>query len=184
MATAGVRLLRNLAGSVAVLAVILFVAWGLPAINRHVPADDDTVGGRAYAVGAGVVVIPPEQAEIDPSRTRPGADRGTVLFLLGPVNYVIAVTPFEGDLVDASGKLRTKITGTQGYQVTDAEGPVTTAGGLSGLRGSYSAPGRLGRYAVFLSRGRSIEVTVSGAQSDLADQMARIEASIASIEQR
>jgi hypothetical protein len=184
MATARVRLLRNLASSVAVLAVILFVAWGLPAINRLVPAGNDTIGGKAYAVGAGVVVIPPEQAEIDPSKTRPGPDRGTVLFLVGPVRYVIVVTPFPGALPDAAGKLREKITETRGYQVTGAEGPVTTKGGLSGLQGSYSAPGRLGRYAVFLSEGRSIEVTVSGAQSELANQMTGIEASIASIDQR
>jgi len=184
MATAGVRLLRNLASSVAVLAVILFVAWGLPAINRLVPAGHDTIGGKAYAVGAGVVVVPPEQAEIDPSKTRPGTDRGTVLFLVGPVRYVIVVAPFVGALSDAAGKLREKITGTRGYQVTGADDPVTTAGGLNGLQGSYSAPGRLGRYAVFLSKGRSIEVTVSGAQSELANQMAGIEASIASIEQR
>jgi len=184
MATAGIRLLRNLASSVAVLAVILFVAWGLPAINRMVPAGESTVGGRAYAVGAGVVVIPPDQAELDLTNTRPGTDRGTVLFLIGPVRYVIVVAPFTGDLTEAAAKLRAKITGTRGYQVTGAEDAVTTSGGLAGVQGSYSAPGRLGRYDVFLSESRSIEVTVSGSQPDLASLMTGIEASIASIEQK
>jgi len=184
MATAGVRLLRNLASSVAVLAVILFVAFGLPAINRMVPAGSDQVGGRAYGVGAGVTVVPPPDARIDLTSTRPGNDRGTVLFLLGPVRYVIVVTPFSGSIDEAAGKLRTKITSTRGYQVTDGEHPYTTAGGLTGIQGCYSAPGRLGRYAVFLSDGRSIEVTVSGSEGELAAQMAQIEASIASIAQR
>jgi hypothetical protein len=183
MATAGTRLLRNLAGSVAVLAILLFVAWGLPAINRMVPGES-TVGGRAYIVGAGVVVIPPEQAELDLTNSRPGADRGTALFLIGPVRYVIVVGPFTDDLAAAAAKLRAKITGTRGYQVTGAEDPAATGSGLTGVQGSYSAPGRLGRYAVFLSKGRSIEVTVSGSQPELANLMIGIEASIASIEQR
>ncbi|MCP2325872.1 hypothetical protein HDA40_004379 [Hamadaea flava] len=184
MSTAGTRLLRNLASSVAVLVVILFVAWGLPAINRRVPAGASTVGGRAYAVGGGVVVIPPGQAELDLTNTRPGADRGTALFLIGPVRYVIVVAPFTGDLTAAAAKLRAKITGTRGYQVTGAEDSTTTDSGLTGVQGSYTAPGRLGRYAVFLSAGRAIEVTVSGAEPDLANLMTGIEASIASIEQR
>lgn len=184
MATAGVRLFRNLASSVAVLAVILFVAFGLPAINRMVPAGHNEIGGRAYGIGGGVTVVPPQDAKIDPASTRPGTDRGTVLFLLGPVRYVIVVSPFGGSMEQAAAKLRTKITGTRGYQVTDGERPYTTAAGLTGLQGCYSAPGRLGRYAVFLSDGRSIEVTVSGTEGQLAGQMTQIEASIASIAQR
>jgi hypothetical protein len=184
MATAGVRLLRNLASSVAVLAVILFVAFGLPAINRMVPAGNDQVGGRAYGVGAGVTVVPPADARIDPASTRPGSDRGTVLFLVGPVRYVIVVNPFGGSVEQAAEKLRNKITSTRGYQLTDGEHPYATAGGLNGIQGCYSAPGRLGRYAVLLSDGRSIEVTVSGTEGELAAQMPQIEASIASIAQR
>jgi hypothetical protein len=149
-----------------------------------VPAGNDQIGGRAYGVGAGVTVVPPVDARIDPASTRPGSDRGTVLFLLGPVRYVIVVAPFEGSVQQAAAKLRTKITGTRGYQVTDGERSYTTSGGLTGIQGCYSAPGRLGRYAVFLSDGRSIEVTVSGSEGELAGQMARIEASIASIAQR
>lgn len=184
MANARARLPYNLVGSAAVLAVMLFVAWGLPAINRLVPAGDTAVGGRPYAVGAGVVVVPPAQAKIDPGNTRPGPDRGRVLFLVGPVRYVIVVAPFGGDLAHAAGSLRSKIAGTDGYRVTGPDEPVTTTAGLTGLRGSYSAPGRVGRYAVFAGRGRSIEVTVSGSRSDLTALMSGIETSIATIEQR
>jgi hypothetical protein len=66
----------------------------------------------------------------------------------------------------------------------DPEAPATTLGGLSGVQGSYRAPGRLGRYAVFLSEGRSIEVTINGTLYGLAGQLPDIEASIATIEQR
>ena len=135
MATGGVRLFRNLASSVAVLAVILFVAFGLPAINRLVPAGNDQIGGRAYGVGAGVTVVPPLDARIDPALTRPGTDRGTVLFLLGPVRYVIVVSPFTGTVDEAAAKLRNKITSTSGYQLTDGEHAYTTAGGLTGFQG-------------------------------------------------
>jgi hypothetical protein len=184
MATAKVRLLRNLAGSVAVLAVILFVAFGLPAINRSVPAGNGEFDGRPYAIGGGVTVVPPRDARIDPASTHTGNDRGSVLFLIGPVRYVIVVGPFSGSVEQAAAKLRTKITSTPGYQVTDGERPYATKNGLAGVQGDYSAPGRLGRYAVFLSHGRSIEVTASGTEDDLAGQMTHIEASIASIAQR
>ncbi|WP_027342998.1 hypothetical protein [Hamadaea tsunoensis] len=184
MATHGVRLLRNALSSAAVLAVILFVAFGLPAINRAVPASKDIVGGRAYTVGGGVSVVPPLRAEIDPSKTRPAADRGTVLFLLGAVRYVIVVAPFSGGLGDAAARLREKITATRGYQVTGDEAAVRTSTGLPGLAGCYSAPGRLGRYAVFVSGGSSIEVTISGTEDQLAGQMAGIEASVSSIQRK
>lgn len=181
MGTAGGRLLRNFAGSLAVLAVILAIAFGLPAINRLVPADRGTIDGKAYMVGAGVSVIPPLHAQIDASKTRPGPDRGTVLFLVGPVRYVIVVAPFGGGIEDAAAKLRAKIEATRGYQVAGGRKVISTGTGLKGVGGGYTAPGRIGRYAVFLAGGLSIEVTVSGTEVGLSDEIATIEKSVSSI---
>ncbi|MBB5870837.1 hypothetical protein F4553_004216 [Allocatelliglobosispora scoriae] len=181
MRTAGGRLLRNFAGSLTVLAVILGIAFGLPAINRMVPADLNAVGGKAYLVGGGVSVVPPLHAQVDASKTRPAADRGTVLFLVGPVRYVIVVAPFGGGIEDAAAKLRTKIESTRGYQVAGGEDSINTGSGLKGVGGGYTAPGRIGRYAVFLASGISIEVTVSGTEVGLSDEISAIEQSVASI---
>lgn len=181
MGTSGGRLLRNFAGSLAVLGVILAIAFGLPAINRMISADIGTVDGKAYVVGAGVSVVPPRHAMIDATKTRPGSDRGTVLFLVGPVRYVIVVAPFGGGIEDAAAKLRGKIESTRGYQVAGGQDVISTDTGLRGVGGGYTAPGRIGRYAVFLAGDLSIEVTVSGTEVGLSDEFSAIEQSVSSI---
>ena len=93
------------------------------------------------------------------------------------MQYAIAVRPFRGDLAAAADRLRRRITGTAGYQVTGAQLAIDTIGGLAGVQGGYTAPGRGGRYAVFVADGLTIEVTVSGADLDLGRSLPAIEAS-------
>jgi hypothetical protein len=128
-----------------------------------------------------VTVIPPPGATVDVSGTRPGDAAGTALFRLGAVQYAIAVRPFSGDLETAAAGLRNRITGTPGYQVTGAQLRVATAGGLAGLQGGYTAPGRGGRYVVFVADGLTIEVTISGGDLDLGRTLPPIEASIGTL---
>jgi hypothetical protein len=171
------RQLTNLLGALGVVAVLAGLAFGLPAVDRALPSQRPVAADRPYPVGAGVTVIPPVGATIDLTGTRPGQDEGTALFRLGPVRYAIAVRPFNGDLVTAAERLRQRITGTPGYQVTGAQLAISTADGLTGLQGGYTAPGRGGRYAVFVTDGLTIEVTVSGAELDLGRSLPPIEAS-------
>src|SRR5262245_26450811 len=91
-------LIGNLWRSLALLGVVTAFGVGLPALDRAVPAARPVPVDRAYPVGAGVSVVPPAGAELDVTGTRPGADRGTVLFLLGGVRYAITVLPFTGGL--------------------------------------------------------------------------------------
>ncbi len=165
------RQLTNLLGALSLVLALAGLAFGLPALERALPAD------RPYAVGGGVTVVPPPGSRIDVTETRPAADGGTVLFRLGPVRYLITVRRFNGDLPTAADRLRQRITGTMGYQVTGTELTVATASGLLGLQGGYTAPGRGGRYAVFVADGRTIEVTVSGADLDLGRTLPAIDAS-------
>lgn len=162
-------------------AVLALLAIGLPAIDAALPAERPVRSGRPYPVGAGITVVPPAGATVDVTQTRPGDTAGTALFLLGPVRYAIVVQPFDGDLTAAAGKLRHRITATAGYQVTGAEASTATDLGLTGLQGGYTAPGRGGRYAVFLVHGLVIEVTVSGDELGLDRMMAAIDASTRTI---
>jgi hypothetical protein len=177
------RLLRNAAGGAGVLAVVLVLALGLPALDSVLPAER-TVAAGPYEVGAGVTVVPPPGALVDVTNTRPGPDRGAALFLIGGVRYVIVVTPFTGDLGSAAERLRRKITGVRGHQVAGAESATATRSGLPGLQGGYAAPGRGGRYAVFSAPNLAIEVTVAGSDADLRRTIAAIEASTRSIDYR
>ncbi|GIF09697.1 hypothetical protein [Actinoplanes siamensis] len=157
--------------------VLAALSFGLPALDRGVSAQRGLRAGEPYRVAAGVTVVPPAGATLDVTGTRPGEDRGTALFRLGRVRYAIAVQPFSGDLTQAAVRLRQRITGTSGYQVTGTQLAVSTAGGLAGLQGGYTAGDRGGRYAVFVAHGLTIEVTVSGAGLDLDHTLPAIDAS-------
>ena len=171
------RQLTNLLGALGVVAVLGGLAFGLPALDRAVPSQRPVRADEPYPIGAGVTVVPPPEATVDLNRTRPGVAEGSALFRLGPVQYAIAVRPFHGDLDAAAERLRRRITGTAGYQVTGVQLAVDTLGGLAGVQGGYTAPGRGGRYAVFVADGLTIEVTVSGADLDLGRTLPAIEAS-------
>lgn len=158
--------------------VLAGLAFGLPMLDRAVPAERVVPAGEPYEVGAGVTVVPPPRARLDLTGTRPGTQRGTALFRLGPVvQYAIAVQPFDGDLTAAAVRLRQRITGATGHQVTGTQLAVSTAGGLHGLQGGYEAGDRDGRYAVFVAHGFTIEVTVSGSDHELGRALPAIDAS-------
>ncbi len=175
---------RNGLGSLTILAVILLIAVGLPAVDRALPASRPVATGIAYPIGAGVSLVPPPGAQVDLTETRPGSSRGTALFLIGTIRYLVVVAPYSGGLEEAAERLRSKITQTRGYQVTGRDSLVTTEDGITGRQGGYAAPGRSGRYAVFVAGGLSIEVTVSGADPQLRAAIKGVEASTRSIAYR
>jgi hypothetical protein len=177
MRTDARRQLVDVLSALGVVAALAGLALGLPATDRGLPSQRPVEPGKPYPIGAGVTVVPPGDATVDVSVTRPGDDAGTALFRLGPVQYAISVRPFDGDLPTAADRLRQRITGTGGYQVTGAQLTVHTGDGMPGLQGGYTAPGRGGRYAVFVGGGLTIEVTISGSDIDLGRRLADLEAS-------
>ncbi|MEH1123852.1 hypothetical protein [Micromonospora sp. CPCC 206061] len=178
------RLLWNLFGSLGILLTLGLIYAGLPALDRSLPADRPVSNARPYKVGGGVTVIPPSGAMIDVTQTRPGPRQGTVLFVLGNVRYVLVVTPFRGDLDAATDRLTRKIVRAGGQRVAGSERAVDTTAGLYGRQGDYTARDRGGRYTVFLVDGVSIEVTVSGSDTELSRVSAEIAASTRSIAYR
>jgi hypothetical protein len=173
------RLLQNAAASSCILLILVAIGVGLPLVDRALPAARAVPPHLPYEVGGGVSVVPPAGAVLDVTRTRPTARQGTALFLLGQVRYVIVVAPFHGDLDGAVDRLRRKVVNADGQ--LEAGMPALTGTGLAGRGGVYTTPDRAGRYAVFLTSGVSIEVTVSGTQAELAEAEPVIEASIATI---
>ena len=172
------RLLRNLWASLAVAATVVVISVGLPAVNSLLPAARAVSAAASYAIAAGVSVRPPAGARIDVTQTQPGPQEGSVLFLVGTVRYAIVITPFNGSLASAVTRLRNKITSTRDYQVTGGETTLTTAQGTAGRQGTYASAGRIGRYAVFVAHGLSVEVTVAGRGAALPDALPGIAASI------
>jgi len=173
------RLLQNAAASLGILLVLVVIAVGLPAVDRSLSAERAVPPHSPYEVGGGVTVVPPAGAMLDVTRTRPSARRGSALFILGPVRYVIVVAPYDGDLDGAVDRLRRKVATADGQ--LDAGLPELTGTGLTGRAGDYATPDRAGRYAVFLAPDVSIEVTVSGTEADLEAVEPVITASIETI---
>jgi hypothetical protein len=138
------RQLTNLLGALGVVAVLAGLAFGLPAVDRALPAERPVRPDQPYLIGGGVTVLPPRTAVIDVTGTRPGDDEGTVLFRLGPVRYSIVVRPFDGALDAAAARLRRRITDTPGYQVTGSQLTIATAEGLAGLQGGTLRPATAG----------------------------------------
>lgn len=168
---------RNVVGALGVTSILAGLAFGLPALDSALSPDRPVRADRPYLIGADVTVVPPAGSVLDVTGTRPGDDQGTVLFRLGPVRYAIAVRPFDGTLSTAAARLRHRITGNPGYQVTGGQSAVATGSGLPGLQGGYTAPGRGGRYAVYADGTLTIEVTISGSELDLGGRLPAIEAS-------
>ncbi|WP_344167636.1 hypothetical protein [Pilimelia columellifera] len=173
--------LLNLIGSLCVGGVAAAMALGLPALDRALPAERRPPADRPYLVGAGVRLLPPEGALLDLTATRPGPRAGAVRFQLGAVRIVVVAGPFSGDLAAAERRLRRKITARRGVQVTGPQAPTSTDAGVPGLSGGYASPGRIGRFQVFLHRGIAVEITVSGAESDLGAVIDRVDASARSL---
>jgi hypothetical protein len=169
---------RNLGWSTGILVVIGTLAFGLPAVNAALPAARPVSTDQPYALGRGVTVRPPSGAELDVTTSVPGR----TLFVLGGVRYLLVVAAFEGTLEEATAEVRQKITANPGYQVTGPESATRTGQGVTGRQGGYTSPGRDGRYAVFLSAGTSVQVTVAGADLELRSALPALTASIASLE--
>lgn len=161
MGPARAGLVRDTLGSLAVLGVVAFTAFGIPLIDRSLPANRPVAAGVPFSVGGAVTVEAPTDASIDVTRTRPGRDRGTVQFLAGDVRLVVVVTPYRGSLDDSAERLRRKIART-GSMPAGTEAPAHTDGGVPGVQGSYTTDGRPGAYAVVVDDNRAVEVTAVG----------------------
>jgi hypothetical protein len=175
---------RNRPGSLAILAVIAAIAVGIPAVDRGLPASRTVSAGVPYPVAAGVSVVPPADSTLDLSVTRPGLTNGTASFLLGPVRYLVVVSPFSGTVDAADYGLRDKIISSPGYQITTLDCYFVTNSGLLGRWGRFGAWGWSGMYVVFVAGGLRIEVTASGTDPRLNLEMDGIEASMRTVAYR
>lgn len=174
------RVRRNLYGSLAVLAVVAAIALGLPILDEQLPSHRTLPAGIRQAVGHGVTVLPPAGSVVDLTRTFPS--RGLLVLDVGSVRIVLEAAPYRGSLADLAARLRRKIQTNPGYQASQPDHPTRTTTGVRGLRGSYSTPGRVGLYAVFLSGGVGVEISFAGSEADLRHGTEPVLAMVGSIQ--
>jgi hypothetical protein len=174
-------LVGNALGSLAIVALVAFIAFGLPQLDHTYPAGRPLVPGARVPVGAAVTVVAPPGSVLDVSQTRPGVQRGTALFDLGTVRYAVVVGPYRDSLTAAAQRLRGQITSRPGYQVAPGDRPVRTDAGVAGRAGGYASPGRTGEYTVFVADGRAVDLTASGPDTDLQTVLPAVEASVRTV---
>jgi hypothetical protein len=181
MGLARAGLLRDTVGSLAVVVFVAAVTFGLPLLDRRLPDTRPVAAGVPYHVGGGVSVDPAPEAHLDVTKTRPGPDRGSALFIVRGVRVAVVVTPYRGDLNGAAERLHHKIARVADAQPNGDDTSVRTRTDISGSQGSYALPGRAGRYAVFVVAGLSAELTASGSDSDMARLRPELDSMITSI---
>ncbi len=133
--------MRNALGSLAVLATLVVMAFGLPFVDRSMPAARAVGMAVPYKVGGKVTVVPPAGSSVDLTRTRPGDDRGTAMFLVEGVRLSFLMGPYHGTLADAAARLHSKITNTTGVQVPGADRQVMTSQGVAAYVAPTARPG-------------------------------------------
>lgn len=156
---------RNLYGCLAVLAVVAAIAVGLPSIDRLLPGGREIPAGHHIPVGRGVTITAVDGTVLDLARTAPALNR--VVLSVHGVRVVVEASRYSGSLADLSARLRRKIQTNPGYEASQHDHPTRTASGVPGLQGSYTTPGRIGMYAVFIDDDTGAEVSMAGAQTDL-----------------
>jgi hypothetical protein len=170
---------RNAAGSIAVLVLIAVIAYGLPAIDRLLPAEQRIEPGQRIEIGYNVSVLPPDGARLDVAQTRPR--QGILTLRIRDVTLWLRASDYSGTLGDALSQLQEEMERRSDVRVSLSTDWITTGQGIRGLRGTYTASGRRGHYAVFVAYGRRVDVLTRGQRLNSKVSWEDIEGCIQSI---
>lgn len=117
-------------GPLIVLAVALFYAFGLPAINRSLPSSTPQPAGVTVELGHGVTVVTPAGWSADVAKMNPGE----TLALVNDTSSLVATTfPWEGSETEMIERMRRLFETTRRFHVRGTPEPFRTAAGVTGL---------------------------------------------------
>ncbi len=171
---------RNALCSLGILAVIVGIAFGLPALDRALPRERPVASGLPYPVTDVVTLVPPADARLDVNETRPGTDSGHAVFLVGRVRFVVLVSHERLGLIEAASRLRTRLRDSIGASPAGGEQPLGATG--KAVAGRFHTRTDDGWYAVRLVGASTVvDAAASGPPGELTDRLPAIEASVASI---
>lgn len=155
----------NLYGCLAVLAVVATIGLGLPAVDRALPGRRSIHPGDRIQIAYGTSLTAVGGTVMDLAKTSPALHR--VVLVVRGARVVAEASEYTGSPAGLAGQLRRKIRSNPGYQASGADHPTRTADGVDGLHGSYSTPGRVGMYAVFVHGGVGVQISIAGSVTDL-----------------
>lgn len=174
--------------AVAIVAVWLLWAVIVPAIDSAVSADDPTSAGDrlqltptlSLAVGPGWNV----DSGFRVGQRNATNDPPAVSLTRGGITFTVDTDSFKGSADELLTQIDAVATATQGKSVLANSGsrePVTTDGGLSGVRVRFDTPRAAGEVATFVTDGTGIRVQVVGPPDQIANRSAEISTMVSSI---
>ncbi|GIF73501.1 hypothetical protein [Asanoa siamensis] len=169
---------RNLVGSLAVVAGVLALSLGLPAIDDALP--DATVSSTEPLEFSGnASVVPPPDATVVAEQTSP--DQGVVTMAVDGVRYRLTAESFPGTLQQLADRIRDQVRNVAGIQAISPDQPVTSAGGIRGLQATFVAENRTGWYTVYLRGGTGVTAVVDGNDAGVTEHRAELETSVRTV---
>jgi hypothetical protein len=117
-------------GTSIVLAIALFYAFGLPALNRSVPGTAPQPAGVTVDLGHGVSVVTPAGWLADVAKMNPGE----TLALVNDASSLVATTfPWEGTEAGMIERMRRLFESTRVFHLRGTPEPFRTAAGVAGV---------------------------------------------------
>jgi hypothetical protein len=169
---------RNLAGCLAVVAGVLVLSFGVPAINDALP--NNTVSSTSPLEFAGnASVVPPPDASIVAGQTSP--DQGVVTLDVDGVRYRLTAESFPGTLQQLADRIRAEVQNITGVQAISDDQQVTSNSGLPGLQATFVAENRTGSYTVYLLDGTGVTAVIDGNDAGVTAHREALETSVKTV---
>jgi hypothetical protein len=169
---------RNLVGSLAVVAGVLALSLGVPAIDDALP--DTTVSTTTpleFADNASV--LPPPDAAVVAEQTSPS--QGVVTLAVDGVRYRLTAESFAGTLQQLADRIRAEVQNVAGIQAISPDQAVTSDSGLPGLQATYVGENRTGWYTVYLRAGTGVTAVIDGNDAGVTEHRAALATSVRTV---
>ncbi|MDG4821473.1 hypothetical protein O7635_06335 [Asanoa sp. WMMD1127] len=169
---------RNLVGSLAVVAGVLALSLGVPAIDDALPnATVSSTEPLEFATDASVV--PPPDATVVAEQTSP--DQGVVTMAVDGVRYRLTAESFPGTLQQLADRIRAEVRNIAGIQAVSDDQSVTSDSGIPGLQATFVAENRTGWYTVYLRAGTAVTAVVDGNDAGVTEHREELETSVRTV---
>jgi hypothetical protein len=141
---------QGLGWTLAIGAIALTLAVGLPIVDSVISADHTASPGSVTDVGLGVRITPVSSWSVVP---RQSDTPDTAQFTRAGALVSVRATSYGGSAQDAYDRLAAAIDSQSGVQIGSHPGTVTTRSGLVGIASALGSSTEQGYFAVFVAHG-------------------------------
>jgi len=141
---------QGLGWTLAIGAIALLLAVGLPVLDSAVATEDAPAAGSVTSVGLGVRITPVSSWSVV---GQPAGQSDRAQFTRSGALLTIRALSYPGSAQDAYAQLAAAIDAEDGVQITSDPQTVTTNSGLTGIVSGFASSTEQGYFAVFTRNG-------------------------------